>query len=105
MAIYIILTATQVWTIIQRRVDDGIDFYQNWDTYVSGFGDPSGSFWIGLDTIHTLTSDCTTELRVNLKKQDGCVAHAHYTTFTVGDGNTNYTYVQHILDKSYINFI
>ena len=81
------------WTVIQRRLDDGSDFFQNWDSYVSGFGDPSGSFWIGLDTIHTLTSDCTTELRVNLRKQDGCVAHAHYTTFAVGDASTNYTYV------------
>ena len=97
------------WKVIQRRVEDGIDFRHDWDTYVSGFGDPSGSFWIGLDTIHILTSDCTTELRVNLRKQDGCVAHAHYTTFTVGAQNTNYTYVQPVTYLKgvpcYINYV
>ena len=77
--------------MIQRRLDDGSSFNQDWDTYVEGFGDPDGSFWIGLDPIHNLTAACSTELRVNLKKQDGCDAHAHYTTFAVGDASTNYT--------------
>ena len=34
--------------VFQRRENDQTDFYQEWDTYRSGFGDVSGpNFWLG----------------------------------------------------------
>ncbi|PIK59721.1 putative angiopoietin-related protein 4 [Apostichopus japonicus] len=34
------------WTVFQRRTDDGISFYQNWDAYRDGFGN-NINFWLG----------------------------------------------------------
>ncbi|KAK2163184.1 hypothetical protein LSH36_84g07012 [Paralvinella palmiformis] len=44
------------WTVIQRRRDGSVDFYQNWEEYKGGFGDPRGEFWIGNDHIYELTN-------------------------------------------------
>ena len=44
------------WHLIQRRVDDTVDFQLPWTNYVEGFGDLNGNLWIGLETIHQLTN-------------------------------------------------
>ena len=45
------------YTVIQRRVDGTVDFEQKlWDDYAAGFGDVAGNFWIGLETMHQLTT-------------------------------------------------
>jgi len=30
-----------------RRMDDKVNFYDNWDSYKGGFGSTFGNFWIG----------------------------------------------------------
>ena len=33
--------------VIQRRVDDKMDFNRDWESYKEGFGDPWRNFWLG----------------------------------------------------------
>lgn len=39
--------SNQAWTVIQRRLDGGTDFFRCWNDYRTGFGDLEGEFWIG----------------------------------------------------------
>jgi len=78
------------WTVIQRRVDDSVDFYRGWSDYVAGFGDLNGNFWAGLNRIHELTSASATELYVSMETFDGKTAMAHYTSFSVGNAASGY---------------
>ncbi len=71
------------WTVFQRRVDKGIDFFRNWTEYVNGFGQLDGSFWLGLEAIHQLTENKTVTLRIDLKNLAGMVGHATYDDFKV----------------------
>ena len=83
------------WTVIQRRVDNIVDFYQGWDKYVEGFGDVDGSMWLGLEDIHLMTTSCeagSAHMFVYLETfTPGESAYALYTTFSLGDPNTNYS--------------
>ena len=47
------------WTLLQRRNDGTVNFYQNWKAYKNGFGNilNNGEFWLGLEYIHDLTSN------------------------------------------------
>ena len=78
------------WTVIQRRVDDSVDFERMWADYVAGFGSPSGNYWAGINKIHALTSDSTTELYVFMDTFEGESAWARYSSFSVGDAASNY---------------
>ncbi|XP_043205498.1 microfibril-associated glycoprotein 4-like [Amphibalanus amphitrite] len=82
------------WTVIQRRDDikPRENFYRRWRHYKSGFGDPMGEFWLGLDHISTLTShpDRPFELRVDLEDWEGARYHAIYSTFSVSDEADGY---------------
>jgi ficolin len=78
------------WTIIQRRVDDSVDFYRGWADYVAGFGDLTGNFWAGLDSIHALTAGVHCELYVYMESFEAESAWAAYSTFAVGDAASGY---------------
>ena len=80
------------WTVFQRRQDGSIDFYRNWNDYKRGFGNVGVEFWLGLDYIHWLLSlsESGNELRVDLGDGQGNRAHATFSTFSVGDENTEY---------------
>ena len=49
------------WTVIQRRTDGVENFDRPWSAYKNGFGDFSGSMWLGLEKIRRLTSDCDSD--------------------------------------------
>ncbi|XP_065198662.1 fibroleukin-like [Sycon ciliatum] len=81
------------WTVFQRRQDGSVDFYRDWNAYKRGFGSASGEFWLGLDTLHYLTSqaDSTYELRVGMVFNTTGVKHyAKWSTFRVEGEANNY---------------
>ncbi|KAH8384818.1 hypothetical protein KR093_009019, partial [Drosophila rubida] len=71
------------WMMVQQRTDNNIDFEQNWATYRRGFGDLYGSFFIGLEKLHRLTSVQPHELYVHLVSFEGRTTQAHYDRFRV----------------------
>ena len=82
------------WTVIQRRVDDGVDFYRGWDDYATGFGNLNGSFWLGNERIHELTQACDNGAKLYIYLESftpGDTAYAYYTRFLLSDSSTNYT--------------
>ena len=76
--------------MIQRRVDDVVNFDRTWASYKDGFGDANGSFWLGLGPMHHHTNQGPTTLRVDLTAQDDTTAFAIYNTFLVGHLGSNY---------------
>ena len=53
--------------MLQRRVDTKLSFRKNWKEYEHGFGNLSGSFWLGLKAMHELTTREQVSFRVDLK--------------------------------------
>ena len=85
------------WTVFQRRQDGSVDFYRYWNAYKRGFGSASGEFWLGLDTLHYLTSQAgsTYELRIDMVFKTTAEKHyAKWSTFRVeGEANNYRLYV------------
>ena len=78
------------WVIIQRRVDASVSFERSWDEYAAGFGDVDGSFWLGLDTIHDLTTACTMKLQIDVVPFNLYAISIPYPQFYVGDAASQY---------------
>ncbi|KAG8447666.1 hypothetical protein GDO86_014975 [Hymenochirus boettgeri] len=77
------------WIVFLRRVDGSEDFYRNWKTYSTGFGNPNKEFFMGLENLHKITSQGQYELRVDLRDHDETV-YAVYDKFSVGDSKSRY---------------
>ena len=58
--------------------------------YKAGFGDPSGEFWLGLDQLHTLTTNGNYGRRVTYRADNGDVFCASYPHISVNDESDNY---------------
>jgi len=74
-----------VWTTIQKRTNGSVDFNREFSAYEKGFGDASGEYWAGLQTINRLTMNGDWQLHVELVEYNGSVAHASYGSFQVGN--------------------
>ena len=60
------------WTVILKRQDNNIDFFNNdWIKYEDGFGNVFGEYWLGLRSIHCLTSTGNWELRIDYELANG----------------------------------
>nr|XP_039251608.1 ryncolin-1-like [Styela clava] len=78
------------WIVFQRRKDGSEDFFRSWNDYVTGFGNKKGEFWLGLETLHKITSSGSYELRVDLEDWSGVKKYARYSTFKIGSASTKY---------------
>lgn len=79
------------WTVIQQRINGGVDFTRNWTEYKNGFGDFwDGDFFLGLEKIHRLTSEKPCELYIHLENFDGSTQFARYAEFAITGEEDNY---------------
>ncbi|KAK7090974.1 ryncolin-1-like [Littorina saxatilis] len=73
------------WLVFQRRQDGSVDFYRDFAEYQNGFGDVEGEFWLGLDTLHALTTLKNQVMRVDMTQWNGTNIFATYSDFSVSD--------------------
>ena len=79
------------WTLFQKRMDGSIDFYQDWNAYKCGFGDPEGEYWLGNERVHKFTERSqNTQLVLFGEKFDGASTSAVFDGFAIGDEGTSY---------------
>ncbi|XP_062580573.1 fibroleukin-like, partial [Saccostrea cucullata] len=78
------------WTVIQKRVDGSLSFYQNWTWYKTGFGTPEENDWIGNDVIHQLTRGNNSSLYVSITLQNGTSLYELYGKFAISDESEKY---------------
>ncbi|XP_072042263.1 microfibril-associated glycoprotein 4-like [Amphiura filiformis] len=78
------------WTVFQKREDDSVDFYRDWDEYREGFGYIGSDYWLGNKYIFLITNQERYELRVDLEDFAGETRYAKYDHFRVSDEATNY---------------
>lgn len=71
------------WIVIQRRINDNLDFNRNWNEYENGFGNITGSYFIGLKKLLQLTSLEPHELFIYLESLDGETRFANYNHFEI----------------------
>nr|XP_017021784.1 fibrinogen C domain-containing protein 1-B-like [Drosophila kikkawai] len=75
------------WIVILHRFDGSVNF----SPYLRySVGDLFGEFWIGLESIHKLTSSVRHELYIQLEDLDGVTAYARYDNFVVGNSRESY---------------
>ena len=79
------------WVVIQRRQPTGtVNFTRNWEDYENGFGDLDGEFWLGLKTIHELTTKDDVELMTTVRNESGPIITWTYKVFRVSGPDTYY---------------
>ena len=61
-----------------RRFDGFLAFNRDWDSYVEGFGDLSGEFWLGLRSMRKIHADNKFSIRFDLEAPDGSKEYAEY---------------------------
>ncbi|XP_065062243.1 ficolin-2-like isoform X2 [Rhopilema esculentum] len=83
-------TLGRVWIVFQRRANDNVDFYRDWEEYKNGFGDPQGNYWLGLERLHHLARPGKGAiLRVELR-QWYFTSYASYSTFEIENEENQY---------------
>ena len=79
------------WVVIQRRQPTAtVNFTRNWEDYENGFGDLDGEFWLGLKTIHELTSKDDVELMTTVRNESGPIITWTHQVFRVSGPDTYY---------------
>ncbi|XP_032072461.1 angiopoietin-2 [Thamnophis elegans] len=83
-------TAGGGWTIIQQRLDGNVDFDRTWAEYKTGFGNPSGEYWLGNELVAQLTNQKQYVLRIQLKDWEGNEAYSLYEHFSLAGEELKY---------------
>lgn len=78
------------WIVIQRRMDADENFNRSWEDYRLGFGHLAGSFFLGLEKLHMLTTSRPHELYIYLRDSEDEVRYAQYNNFVIGDASEQY---------------
>ncbi|XP_071836747.1 uncharacterized protein [Apostichopus japonicus] len=78
------------WLVFQRRVDSSLSFHRDWNEYREGFGTADGNFWLGNDKLAALTSQGQYELRIDFVSKSGQYHFAKYSSFSMGNVDTNF---------------
>ena len=78
------------WIVFQRRFDGCQNFYLPWEDYKNGFGSLTGEHWLGLEKLHSLTTNGVWQLRVDMEDFSGNTVYAEYSKFAIGDESTYY---------------
>ena len=74
-----------------RRIDDAIDFNVSYNTYKSPIGhETAGSYWMGLSTMHALTSPCPASVRMELLDSSGTQHFTYFKECFVGPRSEEY---------------
>uniref|UniRef100_A0A1I8HFW0 Fibrinogen C-terminal domain-containing protein n=1 Tax=Macrostomum lignano TaxID=282301 RepID=A0A1I8HFW0_9PLAT len=76
--------------VFQQHLDNSLSFAQNWDTYVTGFGDLSGNYWMGLEQLSAMTKDRSCSLTFEGIKVQGSLMRATFKGFQVRGANESY---------------
>ena len=80
------------WTTIHQKFNDDINFNLTWNDYKVGFGNPGGNFWIGLETMHQMTSTAPYRLRIEFQASYNSVwYYAEYSKFLIDAETNQYT--------------
>ncbi|XP_045187719.2 ficolin-3-like [Mercenaria mercenaria] len=82
------------WTVFHRRIDGTTDFYRNFSEYENGFGSPNGEFWLGLKYIQEIASQGTTEIRLEMTRENGEEGFETYKDFKLVNGADYTLFVQ-----------
>ncbi|XP_015243024.1 PREDICTED: tenascin-like isoform X3 [Cyprinodon variegatus] len=77
------------WMVFLRRQNGKLEFFRNWKNYTAGFGNMNDEFWLGLSSLHKITSLGHYELRVDLRDNEES-AYAQYDKFTIAEPRTRY---------------
>lgn len=80
------------WLVIQQRVDLTLNFRRNWTEYRNGFGvvGKSQDFWLGLESIHQITTSGEYELAVEFKYHETLYKYARYSQFLISGESDKY---------------
>uniref|UniRef100_A0ABM0GYT3 Fibrinogen C domain-containing protein 1-like n=1 Tax=Saccoglossus kowalevskii TaxID=10224 RepID=A0ABM0GYT3_SACKO len=90
-AVYCQMTDTGVWTVIQRRQDDTVEFYNQWQAYKWGFGQLTGNHWLGNEKLFYILRSGVYKLRVDLGDWAGNTKYAEYDFMQIGNEESKYT--------------
>nr|XP_033802117.1 microfibril-associated glycoprotein 4-like [Geotrypetes seraphini] len=77
------------WLVFQKRFDGSVNFYRDWDSYMTGFGRADGEYWLGMKTIFSLTKKKKYELRVDMSDFENNTAFAKYSSFSISPNSIN----------------
>ena len=87
---FVKISCSNGWLVWLRRLDGSVSFNRPWASYKEGFGDADGEFWLGLEMLHTLTSNDHYKLRVEMSDWNGFFYQADYNSFEIGPESGNY---------------
>uniref|UniRef100_A0A1W7R7Q9 Putative salivary secreted angiopoietin n=1 Tax=Aedes albopictus TaxID=7160 RepID=A0A1W7R7Q9_AEDAL len=78
------------WTVFQKRQDGSVDFNRSWTEYREGFGEVSGEYWLGLETLHQLTTRKPHELLIILENFNGSTSYERYAGVVIDNEALRY---------------